>query len=185
MEMRKPALFLDRDGVVNKNHGYVFEISKFEFCTGIFEICSIAQEAKMPIIIVTNQSGIGRGYFSEVEYLSLTDWMIAEFNKQGISINQVLYAPENPETKSNSVPKRRKPSPAMILEAADELDINLTKSILIGDEESDMIAAQRGGISHRILIGTEVSSTVASVVVEDHFKCIEAVADIVARIQEK
>ena len=84
MEMRKPALFLDRDGVVNKNYGYVFEISKFEFYTEIFEICSIVQEVKMPIVIVTNQSGIGRGYFSEVEYLFVTDWMISEFNKQGI-----------------------------------------------------------------------------------------------------
>jgi D-glycero-D-manno-heptose 1,7-bisphosphate phosphatase len=184
MEMRKSALFLDRDGVVNKNHGYVFEISKFEFCTGIFEICSIAQDAKMPIVIVTNQSGIGRGYFSEEDYLSLTDWMISEFNKQGISIDQVLYAPENPETNSNSLPERRKPSPVMILEAGEALGINLAESILIGDKESDMIAAQRGGIRHRILIGTQAGNTVASVNVENHLQCIEVLSNIVAGIRE-
>lgn len=184
MEMRKSALFLDRDGVVNKNHDYVFEISKFEFCTGIFEICSIAQDAKMPIVIVTNQSGIGRGYFSEEDYLSLTDWMISEFNKQGILIDQVLYAPENPETKATSVPNRRKPSPAMILEAGKALDINLAESIFIGDQESDMIAAQHGGIRHRILIGTHEGSTVASVNVENHLQCIEVVSNIVTEIQE-
>ena len=184
MEMRKPALFLDRDGVVNKNYGYVFEISKFEFYTEIFEICSIVQEVKMPIVIVTNQSGIGRGYFSEVEYLFVTDWMISEFNKQGISIDLVLYAPENPETKKNSPPKRRKPSPAMIIEAGEALDINLAESILIGDKESDMIAAQRGGIGHRILIGTQAGSTVASVNVENHYQCIEVVSNIVAGIRE-
>lgn len=184
MNTSRPALFLDRDGVVNRNHGYVFEITNFEFYIEIFEICRIAQDAKMPILIVTNQSGLGRSYYTEDDYLLLTDWMIAEFNRQGIEIARVLYAPENPEAKASSVPGRRKPSPAMILEAADEFDINVVDSILIGDKESDMISAQRGGISHRILIGTDVGTTVASVIVENHLQCIEAVADIVTRIQE-
>lgn len=184
MNIGKPALFLDRDGVVNKNHGYVYEIDKFEFYTEIFEICNIAQKAKMPIVIVTNQSGIGRGYFSEVDYLYLTDWMITEFNLQRIKIDRVLYAAENPENGPNSVSDRRKPSPAMILEAAEEFDIYLAESIFIGDKESDMVAAQRGGIKHRILIGSEAGSTVASVTVVDHLQCIEVVSEIVVGIQE-
>ena len=138
----------------------------------------------MPIVIVTNQSGIGRGFFSEVDFLSLTDWMITEFNRQGINIDRVLYAPENPEKGSSSFSERRKPSPAMILEAAEEFDINLGESIFIGDKESDMLAAQRSGITHRILIGSEAGSTVASVKVVDHLQCIEVVSRVVAGRQE-
>ena len=182
MSFGKPALFLDRDGVVNKNYGYVYKKDEFAFHSEIFEICSIAQSANMPIVIVTNQSGIGRGYFSEADFLSLTDWMVAEFNRQGITINRVLYAPESPE--KESVSERRKPSPAMILEAAEEFDINLAESIFIGDKESDMLAAQRGGIKHRILITSEEGSTVASVAVLDHLQCIGVVSEVVAGIQE-
>ena len=67
MSPSNPALFLDRDGVVNKNYGYVYKTDKFDFHFEIFEICRIAQSANMPIVIITNQSGIGRGYFSETQ----------------------------------------------------------------------------------------------------------------------
>ena len=79
MNEPKAALFLDRDGVVNKNHGYVFKISDFEFFPEIIEICRISHNLGMPIVIVTNQSGIGRGIFTEADYRIVTDWMISEF----------------------------------------------------------------------------------------------------------
>ena len=180
----KPALFLDRDGVINVNHGYVSRKDDFKFYTEIFEICLIAQHNQMPIIIVTNQSGIGRGFFSEEDYQSLTDWMISEFKTQGIKITSVLYAPENPEDGEGSDVQRRKPSPAMILEAAQEFGISLAGSIMIGDSESDMIAAKSGGIGHRILIGANLGSTVASVVVDTHLRCIEVVSEIVTEYRE-
>lgn len=100
-----PALFLDRDGVINRNYGYVYEISNFEFYPEIFEICLLAKSAGMLILIVTNQSGIGRGFFSESEYQNLTQWMISEFKSQGITINDVFHAPENPESKDLSMPR--------------------------------------------------------------------------------
>jgi len=181
MSFGKPALFLDRDGVVNKNYGYVYKKDEFDFHHEIFEICNIAQNAKMPIVIVTNQSGLGRGYFSEADFLSLTDWMVTEFNRQGITIEKVLYALESPE--KESVSERRKPSPAMILEAAEEFNINLDESIFIGDKESDMLAAQRGGVRHRILISSEDGGTVATVAVVNHLECIEVVSKVVAGIQ--
>lgn len=184
MIIGKPALFLDRDGVVNVNYGYVSKKDDFEFYTEIFEICIIAQNNQMPIIIVSNQSGIGRGYFSEEDYQSLTDWMISEFNIRGIKINSVLYAPENPEDGESFDPQRRKPSPVMILEAAQKFGISLAGSIMIGDSESDMIAAQNGGIGHRILISANVGSTVASVVVDTHLRCIEVVSEIVTENRE-
>jgi D-glycero-D-manno-heptose 1,7-bisphosphate phosphatase len=181
MRRRKPALFLDRDGIVNKNYGYVYKKDDFDFHPEIFEICKIAQNAEMPIIIVTNQSGIGRGYFSEEDFLSLTNWMVAEFQLKGIAIDMVLYAPESPDKESE--PERRKPSPEMILEAAEEFNINLTESIFIGDKESDMLAAQRSEIRHRILITNEVGSNVASMVVANHLQCIGVVSKVVARSQ--
>ena len=184
MIIGKPALFLDRDGVVNVNHGYVSKVNNFDFYTEIFEICIIAQNNQMPIIIVTNQSGIGRGLFSEGDYQSLTKWMISEFNTRGIKITKVLYAPENPEDGGGSDVQRRKPSPAMILEAAQEFGISLDGSIMIGDSESDMIAAKNGGIGHRILIGASIASTVASVVVETHLRCIEVVSEIITECRE-
>ncbi len=184
METNKRALFLDRDGVVNRNYGYIFEKSRFDFYLEIFEICRISQAAGLPIIIVTNQSGIGRGFFSEEEYQELTKWMLSEFEKQGVKITAVLHASENPDSTSNPLHDRRKPSPSMILEAAEIFLIELTDSILIGDNESDMVAAERAGISHRLLIGQASGSTVASVVVKNHHKCIQIVSDIIARTQE-
>lgn len=184
MNKGMPALFLDRDGVVNKNHGYVFEISNFEFYPEIFEICLIANLAKMPIVIVTNQSGIGRGYFSESEFQHLTQWMISEFRSQGVAINDVFHAADNPESKHVSILERRKPSPEMFFEAAKKFDLNLTSSVMIGDNESDMVAAQRAGIEHRILIGDPAGSTAASDSAVDHQQSIEIFRKIVTRIQE-
>ncbi len=184
MEMKKRALFLDRDGVINRNYGYVFEQSRFEFYREIFEICRVSQAAGLLIIIVTNQSGIGRGFFSEEEYQELTNWMLSEFEKQEIKITAVIHAAENPDSTSNPLQDRRKPSPSMILEAAEIFAIQLSDSIMIGDNESDMIAAERAGINHRVLIGSASSSTVASEIVNNHHKCLQIVSDIIMRTRE-
>lgn len=184
MNESRPALFLDRDGVVNKNHGYVFEIQKFEFFPEIFEICLIAKEAKMPIVIVTNQSGIGRGYFSQSKYENLTNWVLSEFTIQGIQITDVLHAPENPDSNPHALPERRKPSPTMFFEAASKLNLDLSKSVMIGDNESDMLGAERAGIAHRLLIGHMEGSTVATVVVKDHRECVKTTSEIIVGIRK-
>ena len=185
MHSATPALFLDRDGVINKNHGYVHEIDKFEFFPKIMDICRIAQSANFPIVVVTNQSGIGRGYFSEEKFQALTVWMIAEFQKENIEIASVLHAPENPDAVATaSAAERRKPSPNMIFEASNALKLSLADSIMIGDSETDMISAQQAGIEHRILIGTVAASTVASIVVQNHDECEMKLREIVFRSQE-
>jgi D-glycero-D-manno-heptose 1,7-bisphosphate phosphatase len=184
MNKSKPALFLDRDGVVNRDHGYVFEKKNFEFYSEIFEICLFAQNSGMPIVIVTNQSGIGRGYFSERDYQALTEWMILSFKNHGVNITDVLHAPENPDSDLRLSPDRRKPSPAMFLEAAQKFNLNLTDSIMIGDNELDMLAAQRAGIEYRILIGAHEGITVATEVVEAHIHCFDVFKNFVIRIKE-
>lgn len=185
MSDRKSALFLDRDGVVNKDYGYVFEKAKFDFYPEIFDICLIAQTSGMSIVIITNQSGISRGYFSEREYQALTQWMNFSFKSHGVEITEVLHAPENPDSDIHAFPDRRKPSPAMFLEAAEKFNLYLPDSIMIGDNETDMLAAKRAGIENRILIGTKEGITVASEVVEAHTQCIEALKRIVARFKEQ
>ena len=84
MNNGKPALFLDRDGVINRDSGFVSKVEDFEFFPEIIEICSISHRLKFPIVIITNQSGIGRGYFTEGDFWDLTRWMIDEFAKYGI-----------------------------------------------------------------------------------------------------
>jgi D-glycero-D-manno-heptose 1,7-bisphosphate phosphatase len=184
MGERKPALFLDRDGVVNRDHGYVFERENFEFYPEIFEICLLAQNSGMPIIIVTNQSGIGRGYFSERDYQALTEWMTASFKSRGIKITGVLHAPENPDSSLHPFSHRRKPSPTMFLEAALEFDLNLSDSVMIGDSESDMLAAQRAGIEFRILIAAQAGTSVASKIVESHSLCFDVFKNFVVSDKE-
>lgn len=183
MGPKKPALFLDRDGVVNRNHGYVHEISEFEFFPEIFEICRIASSSLMPIVIVTNQSGIGRGYFKESDFEVLTEWMLDKFQEEGIQIDGVFHAPENPDNPIEAESSRRKPSPTMIIEAAIKLQIDLSNSILIGDNESDMIAAVQAGVKHRILIGVETKPS-ATLVVANHNECSKVVRDVILGMRD-
>lgn len=144
------ALFLDRDGVVNIEVNYLYKIEDFEFVDGILKLCKYYRDKGYMIFIVTNQSGIDRGYYSEHDFNLLTSWMIEEFAKNGIEIKKVYFCPHHPDISFEC--KCRKPSPGMILEAKSEFDIDLEKSILIGDKESDIEAALSAGIRETYLL---------------------------------
>ena len=94
--MKKPALFLDRDGVINLDHGYVHTPEEFEFVDGIFEVVATANRAGYLVVVVTNQAGIGRGYYSETQFHALTDWMKASFAEHGGQIDAVYFCPYHP-----------------------------------------------------------------------------------------
>jgi D-glycero-D-manno-heptose 1,7-bisphosphate phosphatase len=173
MKSQTPALFLDRDGVINKDFGYVFEKVKFDFFPEIMKISAMAAKQEWPIVVITNQSGIGRGLYTEQDFLMLNSWMIEKFLEHNIEISLVLYAPENPDDEAIQSELRRKPSPAMFFEAASQLQLDLSKSIMIGDCESDMIAASSAGIGHRFLISENHVKSAATKVVENHKECIE------------
>ena len=150
--MRK-VLFLDRDGVINVDKGYVYKIEDIEFIDGIFELCKAYQDRGYEIIIITNQAGIARGYYTEDDFIKLMDWMKEAFKKRGISILDVFYCPHHPDFTGEC--SCRKPKPGMILEAAKKYNIDLKNSVLIGDKISDIEAGKRAGISKLYLLNSE------------------------------
>jgi D-glycero-D-manno-heptose 1,7-bisphosphate phosphatase len=146
------ALFLDRDGVINHDEGYTSRIENFHFIEGIFDLCRTANELGYLIIVITNQAGIGRGYYTEEEFLLLTEWMSERFQENGVSITEVFFCPYHPESNISHYRTQsfdRKPNPGMILKAAKKYDICLHDSIMIGDKDSDMVAANRAGVGVR------------------------------------
>lgn len=143
------ALFLDRDGVVNINHDYVFRISDFDFIPEIFELCHAAIIKGYQIFIVTNQSGIGRGFYSEQDFWTLTEWMIAEFLARGITIKKVYFCPHHPSQAQGVYLNDcdcRKPKPGMLLAAINEFAIDPAHSLMLGDSKTDIEAANRAGV---------------------------------------
>ena len=142
------TIFLDRDGVVNKEVRYLYRLSDFEFIDGIFEACLYFQKLGYEIVIVTNQSGIARGYYNENDYLKLTEWMLGQFNDNGINILDIFYCPHSPESFCDC----RKPKPGMLIEAKNKYNISMRDSWMIGDKETDIEAANLAGITNTILV---------------------------------
>ncbi len=148
----KCALFLDRDGVINHDSGYTSRAENFRFIDGIFELCCVAQRLGYLLIVVTNQAGIGRGYYSEQEYFALTDWMRERFETEGAPITDVFYCPYHSEYGVGYYKKDsfdRKPNPGMFLRAMEKHDLDMKRSIMIGDKDSDMQAAIKAGVGVR------------------------------------
>lgn len=155
---RTPALFLDRDGVINVDRGYVHRVDQFEFLPGIFELARFAVECAWPIVVVTNQAGIGRGLYSEVDYQAVNQWMCDRFRSEQAPIARVYHCPFHAELGIGEYRVDhpwRKPRPGMILQAAAELGLDLSRSCLIGDKLSDIEAAAAAGVPERILLDSE------------------------------
>jgi D-glycero-D-manno-heptose 1,7-bisphosphate phosphatase len=155
--MDHSALFLDRDGIINVDHGYVHRPEQFEFIPGIFELARFwTNERRRPIIVVSNQSGIGRGYFDEHTYAQLTRWMCDRFTEERVPIARVYHCPYHPEEGLGHYRRDhawRKPNPGMLLQAASEFDLDLARSAIIGDKMSDVEAGAAAGVGLRILVG--------------------------------
>lgn len=154
MSSRK-ALFLDRDGIVNVDHGYVSSPQDVEFVDGIFELIQqYCQQGYLPVI-VTNQSGIARGMFSEADFHQLMTWMQSRFNQHQLPQVAVYYCPHHPdvgESPYRQVCDCRKPAPGMFYRAAKELNIDLASSTMIGDSWRDIQAAHAAGVQDLIYV---------------------------------
>lgn len=150
----RQAFFLDRDGVINTDHGYVSRIGDFSFMEGIFQVLRDLSAKGYLLIVVTNQSGIGRGYYTEEDFNALTDWMLKQLSAEGIELAAVYSCPHSPEEGCDC----RKPAPGMFFQAEAEHHLDLSASWMLGDKESDMQAAEAAGVKNRVLLGTASST---------------------------
>jgi len=158
---RKKALFLDRDGVINVERHYVHKIEDFKFIDGIFDLARAAQEKGYLIIVITNQSGIGRGYYSEAVFHRLTEWMVEQFRARGVTITKVYFSPHHPEHGIGEYRREsqdRKPNPGMILKAAKEFELDLKRSVLVGDQSSDVCAGRAAKMGRIVLFEPGVAT---------------------------
>lgn len=149
--IQKKALFLDRDGIINIDHGYVYKIEDFEFSEGIFELLQFFTKQGYLLFIVTNQSGIGRRYYTHKAFKILTDWMVATLHENGIDIKEVQYCPHTPTENCHC----RKPNTGMIENILTQYNINLENSWMIGDKQSDIDLASNAHIGSSIAIGNK------------------------------
>jgi D-glycero-D-manno-heptose 1,7-bisphosphate phosphatase len=170
------ALFLDRDGTINVDRGYVHTIDQFEFLPGIFDLARfVSAKLQWPIIVATNQSGIGRGFFDERAFALMTRWMCERFREEGAPLTHVYHCPYHPEHGIGAYRidhPWRKPQPGMFLQAASDYGIALSESILIGDAMTDIEAGAAAGIGVLIRLGRRPTSELehgpAHTVVADH-----------------
>ncbi len=147
--MATKAAFLDRDGVINIDHGYVYRWDQFEFLPGVEAALLDLQEAGYKLVIVTNQSGIARGYFAEADFAALSEQLTQHLSAKGIYLAGTYHCPHHLE--AGLAPLKiqcdcRKPLPGLILHAARDLDIDLAASLMIGDKPSDVEAGRRAGV---------------------------------------
>lgn len=151
------AVFLDRDGTLNIDYGYVHKIDDFHFIEGSIEALKKLKEMGYLLVLVTNQSGIARGYFTEQEFLQLTEWMDWSLADRGVDLNGIYYCPHHPEAKLAEFKQDcdcRKPKSGMLLQAIEELNIDPARSIMIGDKIEDLFAGQGAKIRTNILVRT-------------------------------
>lgn len=142
--MEYKALFLDRDGVINVEKEYLYKIEDFEFIDGIFDLCHHFQKLEYKIFVVTNQSGIARGFYTEDDFQYLSQWMKKKFLEKNIVIDAVYHCPHHPEISGEC--SCRKPKAGMLLQAKREFSLDLKNSIIIGDKERDIEAGYNAGL---------------------------------------
>ena len=153
---KRRALFLDRDGVINEETGYLSRKEEVRFVEGIFSLCRTARSLGYLIFVVTNQAGIGRGLYSEEDFQALMAWMREEFAREGAAIDAVYHSPYHPEHGLGAYKREhedRKPGIGMLRRAEAEFGVALTKSVMVGDRCTDIAAANAAGMRQAFLIG--------------------------------
>ncbi|MGD8164760.1 D-glycero-beta-D-manno-heptose 1,7-bisphosphate 7-phosphatase [Pantoea sp. FN0307] len=155
MTAKVPAIFLDRDGTVNVDHGYVHEIDAFQFIDGAIEAMQELKKMGYALVLVTNQSGIARGMFSEDQFMQLTEWMDWSLADREVDLDGIYYCPHHPEAAVESYRQQcdcRKPQPGMLLSAMKELNIDMAASYMVGDKIDDVQAGKAAGVGTTVLV---------------------------------
>ena len=174
--MADRALFLDRDGVINEEVGYLIRPADVRFVPGIVRLCQTAQRLDYRLVVVTNQSGIARGLYTEADFGALMQWMRTELRREGVRLDAVYYCPYHPAHGIGAYRREhedRKPSPGMLRRAAADLGLDLSESIMVGDRCSDVGAANAAGLRQAFLLkGTETEACAGE------YRAIDSLADL-------
>lgn len=156
--MNRRALLLDKDGVINVDHGYVCSPERTEFIDGIFDLVAAANGNGLVVVVATNQAGIARGYYTETDFRAYMDWMRGEFRQRGAHLDAVYYCPHHPVHGRGEYLREcdcRKPAPGMLLQAQRDLGLDLGTSLLIGDTPSDLAAGHAAGVGANFQLGSD------------------------------
>lgn len=166
--------FLDRDGTINADNGYVHEIDDFQFVDGVIEAMQELKKMGFALVVVTNQSGLARGLFSEDQFMRLTEWINCSLADREVDLDGIYFCPHHPHAVVEALRQEcdcRKPKPGMLLDAQRHLHIDMAFSYLVGDTLDDMLAAQAAGVGTRVLVRsgkavTEQASAAADWVID-------------------
>lgn len=180
-----PAIFLDRDGTLNVDHGYVHEIDNFQFIEGTIEALQALKKMGYALVLVTNQSGIARGMFTEATFMQLTEWMDWSLADRDIDLDGIYYCPHLPDATVPAYRQNcdcRKPQPGMLLSAQQELNIDMAASYMVGDKLEDMLAGQAAGVGTRVLVRSGKTVTAEGEAAADWV--LNSLAELPARIKQ-
>jgi rfaE bifunctional protein nucleotidyltransferase chain/domain len=158
----RKAAFLDRDGVINKDKAYVYRWDDFEFVPGAIQGMLRLQSAGYALVIVTNQAGIARGYYTEEQYQALSNSLRKHLTECGVELAGIYHCPHHPHGSVKSLARDcdcRKPKPGLLIQAAHDLGIDMSRSLLIGDKQTDIQAARAAGVSHAYSVDSENAET--------------------------
>ncbi len=155
----RKAVFLDRDGTLNVNFGYVHRRQDWEWIDGAIKALKSLQSAGFELVIVTNQAGIARGYYQPADVEALHDWMRAELAAHGVTLTGIYYCPHHPDFGETRHCSCRKPQAGMLVQAAQDLRLDLEQSWIIGDQLTDAAAGLKAG-TKAVVIGTQTAEDV-------------------------
>ncbi|WP_312242957.1 D-glycero-beta-D-manno-heptose 1,7-bisphosphate 7-phosphatase [Pantoea sp.] len=184
MANKVPAIFLDRDGTLNVDHGYVHEIDNFQFIDGVIEAMRELKNMGYALVLVTNQSGIARGMFTEEQFMQLTEWMDWSLADRDVDLDGIYYCPHHPEASVEEYRLAcdcRKPQPGMLLSAQKHLHIDMAASYIVGDKLEDMQAGEAAGVGTKVLVKTGKPVTAEGEAAADWV--IDSLAALPARIK--
>ena len=181
-----PAVFLDRDGTINVDHGYVHEIDQFEFIDGVIDAMGELKKKGFALVLVTNQSGIARGMFSEDDFMRLTEWMDWSLADRGVDLDGIYFCPHHAELGQGEYRQEcdcRKPKPGMFISAQSFLNIDMAASYMVGDKTEDMQAAIAAGVGTKVLVRTGKPITEQGEALADFV--IDSLADLPRIIEQR